>query len=33
VGSRNPDGVAAHGRAFLVEHLLPHVPYEEAPHA
>ena len=32
VGSRNPDGVAADGRAFLVEHLLPHVPHEEAPH-
>jgi sugar phosphate isomerase/epimerase len=32
VGSRNPDGVAAGGRAFFAEHLLPHVPDDEALH-
>ncbi len=32
VGSRNPDGVAAGGRAFFAEHLLPHLPDDEALH-
>jgi sugar phosphate isomerase/epimerase len=32
VGSRNPDGVAADGRAFFAEQLLSHLPDHEASH-